>query len=891
MKKFLIFDGSAFLYRAFYALPPLLAPDGTPTGAIFGFLKSLNKLISLLSPAHVAVVWDAGHSGRDKILPTYKANRDKMPDALSIQYSLVKPILNDLGVANISVQGFEADDVIFALTKKFKDEASFVIASSDKDLFQLVGENVVMFDPIKQVEMGALYCEAKFGIKPEKIRFYHALLGDSSDNIDGVDGIGKTTALKLALQFESMIDMYNNLEMVSSKKVHQALFYQREKAFLSYELFGLQDCDIQKSLSDFVFDKLDFSKAREWVDKYGMHSLLSATGRSSKKVDASEIVWGSGRGFKLINCDQDFLELSEKFLSCQHLALDSETTGFKWKSDEVFGVSFACSENEGFFVTTDVLKNNVELLRKVLQSGAKKMFHNAKFDLHFLEQAFDIKTENVYFDTAIAARLLYPEWQKIGLKNLVEKEFKISRADFSDLLSVFKSIQNMPVEKLTEYACADATDTFELFKLLHARLDEQGDPLKKIFYEIEMPLSEILLKMEAAGVLLDVEKLRQIGVALDKKLQSLDRDMRAMLADYEVENFEVLNFNSPKQLAEVLFDKLKLESTKTSDKGNRSTNEEVLQDLSKQHPLPLQILEFRAATKLRSTYVEGLLQAADPKTNKVHTTFLQNSVATGRLASNDPNLQNLPASGAEFNIRSCFISAPGNVLISADYSQIELRVLAQITKDPGLSQAFLNDEDIHQKTAALMFKVAASDVTAEQRSIAKTINFSILYGKTAFTLAKDLNISPKEASIYISTFFENYLSIKNWMDFVVQDAIKHGYTKTILGRRRYFANLEDRNKNIAQAEQRAAINSVVQGSAAELIKMAMIKIDNELKKTGFDAKMLLQIHDELVFECSEKDLSAVLQLVEQCMKNVVSWDIPVLVNLKIGKNLGELKKV
>ncbi len=908
MKTILLVDGSAMLYRAFYGLAPLKTLKGIPTQAVYGFLRSLGKCLRLFEPDFLLVAWDSqALSLRKQEYVLYKATRQAAPDDLILQKNFLTEILARLDVQQITADGYEADDIIFTVQKRalqnFSD-AKVVVVTPDKDLFQLCSENVVIYDAFKDIVFDENKASEKLGFHPIKLNFFHSLVGDASDNIPGVAGVGKVSATKLVHQFFSLKELYENLKNVSSEKVKKCLIVGRENAFLSERLFTLSEIkDLVVDFSKIEKVVLNFDKSADLLQELELVSFLP-------KREQSQIV-SEPLPFEvnIIRSHKDLFELQENILSqATCLAIDLETTGLSWLQDSIVAVSVAFDTKKAFYipiahinyddkslVPNQVLLSDLGLfLEKIFASNILKLFHNQKFDLHFLKQAFGFCLNGPFFDTAIAARICLPEWVSVGLKSLAKSELNFERSDLTSLLKKYgPDFRSVPVQIASEYGALDVVHCLQL----HERFVQQFEKMPRLgefFWNIEMPLAEILLDMEHAGISLDLQKVKDLTELVEGELEKCLGKVNSALksADLEDSFIQNLNINSPKQLQHLLFEVLSLPIKKKSGKsGQYSTDNEVLSQLETFHPIPALILEYRKLSKIKSTYLDPLQDFFDEKTSAVHTQYSQLMVSTGRLSSLEPNLQNVPQVGSLVNVRSCFVARPGKVFLSADYSQIELRVLAYLCKDSNLISAFQSGQDIHLNTAIFLFNKDSEAIKDEERALAKKINFSILYGLSPYSLSQDLKISSALATEYINSFFQAYPAVKNWIQASLDRARENGFIETVCGRRRWFRYLNDKNQNIAKAEQRAAINAIVQGSAAELLKMAMIKMDKVFKSQSLGAKILLQVHDEVLVEVEESDVDLTLKTIQEVMTTVVCWEVPLEVNFKIGQNWGVLRKI
>jgi len=934
-----LIDGSYILYRSYYGLRPLYTSDGTPTQATYGFCRTIKKLMDEFEPTQIVLVWDSkGPTFRTKVFAEYKATREAPPSDLFIQKEQIQQIAKAIGLCQAEKSGYEADDLIASLTKDNKNHQT-IIVGPDKDLYQLLsGKNVMIYDSFKNVLTDEDDFKKDRGFPPSKLQFYHSLLGDATDNIPGVKGIGKKGATDLVKQFDSLKDLYKNLDKVKSEKTKRLLQENKEDAFLSYDLFGLEPVKLSLKKKDRAFDKdnwinaaplfkeLEFETLLKELEKnFGeqvQEALSKPTSKKGKEVqqsiDFSATIEDKRSNWtcKIIGSYDDLKKLIEKIKEKKLFSLDTETTGLKPLQDDLVGLSIALDKKTGYFIPLPNMEleteqqgklpfaNNdgvassgfkrqkvIEMLKPVLEnSRIKKILHHSKFDQLALYSA-GIELQGVEFDTLLAANLLRKEWQKINLKELSSRYLNEKMTTFKDLLGrQYKNFSQVPLEKAAKYAAHDALQTHKLQSILQKDINKEKK-LKKIFETLEMPLMHVLFEMEKIGIEVDVSVLKGLASKVNRKLKSMEGKITAAIKHGSKKKREEFNVNSPKQVERLLFDDLKLPVVKKSGKGQRSTDQEVLNELSKLHPIPGLILKYRELFKLQNTYIEPLQKEVNPNTGRVHTSFSQTMVATGRLSSSNPNLQNVPATpGYGLKIRSAFVAPRGRYFLSADYSQMELRVLAHMTKDKNLTQAFIEEKDIHTQTAAQLLDVDEKNVSHEQRQIGKRINFSIIYGLTPYGLAKDLGIKPSEAKTYIEKYFEQYPKVAEFIENVVKNAKKDGFVETLMGRRRYIPGLKEKNRMLYEASKRIAVNTPVQGSSAEIMKMAMIDLAKAFESKKLNASIILQIHDELLIEFDKKDEETVEKVVKKSLENVVKWEIPFKITARIGKNWEKVTK-
>jgi len=906
-----VVDGSYLLYRSFYAIKPLYTADGTPTQATYGFCRAIKKFIDVFNPENLIVAWDAkGKKFRSEIYAEYKATRQAPPNELFEQKNDIVEFLDLIGVCQISVESYEADDLIYSVVKDYPDK-NIVIVCPDKDLFQLLSKNVLIYDPFKDRIVDVKLYETERGFPIDKIHFYYSLLGDTSDNIPGVDGIGEKTAKDLVTKFDSLKDLYANLDKVEKDRTKKLLEANKDNAFLSYKLFELKHHKINLKKDAYKFDKTKWANAAglfKRLEFKNMHKEVAT--QTPMQMTITGIVQTESNKEKKVSYDWECIvvrteeqldDMITKIKKSGYFALDTETTGGSPLQDEMVGFSVAMNNQTAYYVPLAHQISNGELQlnrEKTLESlkhifenqKIEKVLHNTKFDALVISQ-YNILLGGVVFDTLLAANLVKQAWQKNNLKSLSEYYLNEPMQRFKEVLGTkYKNFSQVPIEEGASYGAHDALQTFKLRPILEKKLNE--DPkLKKIFYDIEMPLLMVLARMEKQGILLDVEALKELDKDVVKVIKHTEKKIFAALESAHIKNLDEINLNSPRQIEKILFDQLHLQPGKKSATGKRSTDQEVLEELSTKHPVPAMLLQYRELSKLKNTYIDPLPNFINKRTGKIHTSYSQTLVATGRLSSQDPNLQNIPTGeGFGLKIRDAFIAPRGYRFMSADYSQIELRVLAHMSKDKNLTDAFLHDKDIHAQTASQIFDVPLDKVTHDQRQMGKRINFSIIYGLTPYGLSKDLGIKPNEAKEYIEKYFLQYPKVAEWIDQTIDHAIKNGYTQTWWGRRRYIPELAEQNRNLFEAGKRVATNSPVQGTSAEIMKLAMINVDSALANKKLDAALVLQIHDELIIQFHTDIEEEVTKIVQKEMESVVDWEIPFKVTIRTGKNWGDVTK-
>lgn len=885
MKLFLI-DGNSFCYRAFYAIRNLATSYGRPTNAVYGFITMLQKIVKDEKPDYLAVTFDLkGPTFRHKKYEDYKIHRKPMPDDLISQIPTIKEVVRAYNIPIFELSGYEADDVIATISKKLSGEdLDIYIVTGDKDALQLVGGNIKVYNTNKE---GLIYDEEKvrerFGFGPEKILDYMALAGDASDNIPGVTGIGDKTAVQLLEEFGSLDGLYKNIDKLKSEAKRSILEKYRDDAFLSRELAKLdENVPLEIRLSDMKLGEPDNEKLQELFRELEFKGLLKGV------VTRKDL----GADYRLITDYKEFEDLVEELKRCKCFSFDFETTSSDPMKAEIVGVSFSWEEGVSFFVGLKphederALESKVVLglLKEVFENDLiKKIGQNIKYEFVVLKN-YGINLRGIYFDTMIASYLLDPSKFNHNLDDISMEYLNHKMTDITQLIGKGKSaitMDRVSLERVSSYCAEDSDVTLRLKNILEKKLSKMN--LDELFYNIEMPLVEVLGTMELNGVTIDSDFLGKMSGSVDKKIETISKDL------YEMAGVE-FNINSPKQLQEILFVKLKLPPAKKIKTGF-STDEDVLRKLSTMHPFPRTLLEYRELSKLKSTYIDALPKLINIKTNKVHTSFNQTVTQTGRLSSSEPNLQNIPIKTEIGSlIRKAFIpSSDTRVLLSADYSQIELRILAHLSGDQTLLDAFKNGVDIHNFTAALVFGIDEKKVDEEKRNMAKTVNFGIIYGMSAYGLSQALGVEIDSAAKFINSYFERYPKVKTYLDSQIEFAKENGFVLTLKGRRRYIPEINSENLKIRQFAERTALNTPIQGTAADLIKSAMIDINNSLLSGAFETKMILQVHDELVFDVPKHEFDNIKNLVKDKMENVFKLKVPIKVNISSGKNWLEMK--
>jgi DNA polymerase-1 len=835
MKRTFLIDGNSYLYRAFYATPYLANSKGVPTNATYAFLSMIRKLVNDEKPDALVVVFDSrGPSFREEICRAYKAQRPPMPPNLAAQIPHVKAVISAMGIPVLEKEGFEADDIIGTVVERLKaDDGEICIVTSDKDMMQLVSDRVRIIDTAKNLRIGEEEVAAKLGVKPGQVIDYLALCGDSTDNIPGVPGVGEKTARELMAEFGSLDGVYGNLGAVKREAVRKRLEEGRELGLMSRQLATIRlDVPIETGTDALQMKGPDVKVLRTLYRELEFSTLYRELGTE----DRAGKTWH---------------EVSLSNLGRHRLAILAKLQGKNPAESGLEG--FAAYDGEGVFFSRSEAD-----FREVMASAEEVVTHNLKPTLSLLRNA-GATTPSHFFDTMLAAYLVNPLRKEYGLGGLL--------GEFLDVPP--------PSGDLTQSLIEGTLYLMELGEALRQRMEEMG--LSTLFGEMEMPLIEVLAGMECLGVRVDREALISLSRGYDQRLNTIAKEIHGLAGD-------TFNINSPQQLQRILFDELKLPVQRKTKTG-RSTDTEVLEALSVFHPLPGKVLDYRTLAKLKNTYIDVLPTLVHPLTGRIHASFNQMVVATGRLSSSDPNLQNIPIRGEDGRrIREAFIPADGFLLLSSDYSQIELRVLAHISGDPVLVDTFLRNEDIHTRVAREVFGVTPDQVTQDMRRTAKVINFGIIYGMSPFGLSRELGISQKEAQRYIEDYFEKYKGVREYIDKVLEEAYRLGYVRTLFGRVRRIPELQNPDGNVRQFGERAAMNTPIQGTAADIIKLAMVRLAARIKEEGLSSRLIMQVHDELVFEVREEELSAMKDLVKAGMESAVTLSVPLQVSLGVGTN-------
>ena len=909
-------DGSSYLYRAFHALPPLTNSKGLPTGAVKGVINMMRRLQKDYPSSTLVVVFDAkGKTFRDDMYSEYKANRPPMPDDLRVQIEPIHQIIDAMGLPMLIIDGVEADDVIGTLAiQASRLNLPVVVSTGDKDIAQLVDENITLVNTMTDTTLDREGVREKFGVAPDLIIDYLALLGDKSDNIPGVPGVGEKTALALLQGIGGLDSIYNRLDEVAelpfrgAKTTSAKLVENKELAYLSYELatiktdvklpLGVTELQSVSPDQDQLLSLFMAMEFKTWVTD------LSSTGvpeHINKDIDYSQLSESKAisekiciqKDYQMIDTEEQLDIWLEKLKGANLLAVDTETTSLDYMEAELVGISFAIAAGQAIYIPfghdylgapTQLAKDLViTKLKPILENPSlKKVGQNLKYDMSVLAQ-HGIFLAGIEFDTMLESYVVDSVATRHDMDSLAEKYLHEITTKFTDIAGKGVgqlTFNQVALEHAAPYAAEDADITLRLHEVLWPQLEKQ-ETLTRVLKDIEIPLLPILSKIERTGALIDDTLLFQQSSELTQRINELEVDAWELAG-------QQFNLASPKQIGEILFTKLEIPILKKTAKGAPSTKEEVLQELALDYPLPKVLLEHRGLAKLKSTYTDKLPTMINAKTGRIHTSYHQAGTATGRLSSSDPNLQNIPIRNSEGRrVRQAFIASPGCKIVAADYSQIELRIMAHLSEDPNLLSAFAMGKDIHQATAAEVFALDLESVSTEQRRSAKAINFGLIYGMSAFGLAKQLNIGRKQAAEYIDTYFERYPGVLNYMNSVRSSASDNGYVETDFGRRLYLPEINSRNGMRRQAAERTAINAPMQGTAADIIKLAMISVDKWLEKSNLKSVMIMQVHDELVLEVPELELVEVTDGLKLHMENAANLKVPLVVEAGVGNNWDE----
>ena len=888
-EKLMVIDGNSLIHRAFYALPLLTTKDGIYTNGVYGFLTMLYKIREEYDIDYLCVAFDKkGPTFRHKAFDLYKANRQSTPNELSQQFPILKEILSAMNIAQLELEDYEADDIAGTLSKFGENnQMEVILVTGDRDYLQLSSNNTKVLITKKGITELEEYDEKRiieeYGITPEQFIDLKGLMGDKSDNIPGVPGIGEKTGIKLLKEFGTMENLYNNIDKVGGKKTRESLIENQNTAFLSKKLGEIiRNAPLDFTLEELKVEEPDWDRLAKLYETLEFKSLLSkiSSDKISKVEDSTYKV-----KYKIIkenNYEPIINEIKSEKSFCFKFLYENHI----YVSSQILGIGIKVGNNTSYYI--DYSENDIEIFiskfKEYFESREiEKYGHMMKADIVGLLR-LNINLKNMIFDTMIGSYLLNPASMSYSINELGKEYLNIYGVDEEELLGKGKnkkSYKDLSIENKAEYISMTLDLIYKVKEPIKENLNQQE--MTQLYYDVELPLVEVLADMEFNGFKVDLDVLNQLGDEFQKEIDNLTKEI------YDLAGRE-FNINSPKQMGEILFDELGLPVIKKTKTGY-STDAEVLDKLKGQHEIIEKILKYRQMVKLKSTYIDGLINVVDKKTQKIHSSFNQTVTNTGRISSTEPNLQNIPIKTEEGRkIRKAFVPQSDEyVLVDGDYSQIELRVLAHISKDPKLMEAFYNNEDIHTKTASEVFGVPKEEVTPLMRSRAKAVNFGIVYGISDYGLSRDLDISRKEAKEYIDNYLNNYNMVEKYMDDIIKIGKEKGYVETILKRRRYIPELKSKNYNVRSFGERIAMNTPIQGSAADIIKVAMVRVYEELNKRNLKSKLILQVHDELIIETHKDEEEEVEKLMKDIMENAVTLNIPLKVELKAGENWYETK--
>lgn len=922
--RLFLIDGHALAYRTYFALTAVgggsrwMTKTGEPTAGTYGFTSVLLRLLEQEQPEFLAVSFDTGRTFRDDLFPEYKATREKMPDDLRLQIDRIREVVDAFGIPILEAEGYEADDVLGTVSRLAAESGiQVIILTGDRDLLQLATENVIIRlsgqKLSESVDYGPDEVEAKMGVPPVQIVDYKALVGDSSDNIPGVRGVGEKTATKLLKDYQTLDEIYAHVEEVATR-FRNKLIEAQEQAYLSRELaaivtdvplqFDLEACRARGYDRDRIFALFRDLEFRSLVDRIPTGADGADSHQMALFVGSEDHSPAASQDSLIIDSEAALSELAEELAGANWIAFDVETTSTDPMTADLVGISLAVKPDRGYYLPVghvEASANGAQLdLQLVLEAlrpaltdeNIPKAGHNLKYDYIMLAR-YGLQVRTLAFDTMIAEWLCDPASRNLGLKNLSWVRLGVEMTEIDELIGSGRNQRTMaevPIAQAAPYAAADAAVCLGLRPLLEQELAAKSQ--LELFHDLEMPLVPILAAMEMAGIGVDRHYLAGFSDRLQDQLDAIESEIYRQVGTE-------FNINSPQQLSEVLFEKLELEPpdrTRKTASGYYSTAASVLEELREDHPIVAMVLDHRELAKLRSTYTEALQDQIDPETGRIHTSYNQTGSVTGRLASSEPNLQNIPIrTDLGRQIRRAFIAAEGNLLLAVDYSQIELRIVAHMAQDEAMLQAFSDDQDIHATTAAAVFDVDLDGVTAAMRRRAKGVNFGLIYGMSPFGLTRTTDLTLAEAEEFVAAYFERFPGVQSYLETTKAKAKELGYVETLLGRRRYFPQLEKGGPPVSQPArnraQREAINAPIQGTAADIIKLAMLRLPTALAAAGLAAEMLLQVHDELVFELPEEQLEATVAKVTEIMGNAYQLDVPLKTDAKCGSNWLEMEAI
>lgn len=898
-KKFYVLDAVGYLFRSYYAIRPMTNKEGASTHALYGFIRCIQKLLKDFSPEYLIAVFDGENNkkSRTDIYTEYKSHREGMPQDLATQLKLALKFCDLFGLPYLQIPFVEADDTMGTIAKWAEKQGAITyLCSSDKDLCQLVTDHTFVLNTFKDnLVIDKHKVEEMFEVRPDQIIDYLAIMGDTSDNIPGIPGFGPKTAVKLLQEFHTLENLLENVEQVGNKKKQELIKEKKDLALISKKLATIKlDIPIPEEESFFKLRSPDIAKLAEFYKEMNFTSLLKDLQPQEYEQGSFDLGIENPKHptenkdciYHLVDSVKDLEDLCHLLKKSKEICLDTETTELHPMKASLVGIGICLEPGVAYYIPANAslpLPFILEKLKPILEDPSKHFFgHNFKYDYHVLRN-YNIDIATISFDTMLASYLLNSDSNRHGLDHLSLEIFQKTKVSFKELVGTGVkqiSMLDVPVQDVKNYCCEDVDYTFRLKILFEKQLKEKS--LTSVLETIELPLLKVLAEMERRGIFIDVKQLESLAVRLHEQIESLQKSIFEKAG-------EVFNLNSPKQLSVILYDKLQIPPASKKKQDLRSTSADLLDILKHSYPICGEILQYRALEKLRSTYVETLPTQIYSRTNKIHCTFNQSVAATGRLSCQDPNLQNIPIrSELGKKIREAFKpSNPNYSFISADYSQIELRILAHLTDDPALIKAFENNEDIHRYTASLVFNVSQENVTSEMRHIAKAVNFGIIYGQQSYGLSQQLGISMQEASSFIETYFQRYPKVKEFIEVCKQKALKEGFAATFTGRRRPLPEIHSKNPALRQMAERLAVNTPIQGGQADIIKIAMIEIEKKLKENRSLGYMILQIHDELVFEVPDTHIEETKSLVVSVMENVVKLSVPLTVDVAIGKNWGQ----
>jgi DNA polymerase-1 len=891
-KKLVLFDASGYLHRAYHAIPPLSTSKGEPVNAIYGFCRMISKVLKDDKPDYVGVCFDtAAPTFRHEQSVEYKATRSETDDALLKQLPVAEDVVAAWGLPGVKKDGFEADDVIATLAVEAeKAGMDVLILSGDKDILQLVSERVHVRDEIKRVEFGPAQVQERYGFAPTQLVDYLCLLGDKIDNVAGVPGVGDKTASKLIASHGSLEGIFEHVNE-NPPSLKEKLLAHKDRVFGNRAMIRLKADVPVAAVETLVWGKFDEQRLRPLLERLefrgGLFGVPDTLSQPERPTNTARVV-------NTVMTDAQLRQLGEKMASAARISFDLETDDLNTRVCNIVGVAVSVAANESWYIPighrylgapTQLAWADVRAVIKphLENSTALKCGQNLKFDNAILARC-GIDVKGPMFDTMLAAFCAVSNRNGFGLKDLAADFLNERMTRIDELIGAKKSptFAEVEIEKAAPYAAADAEVVWRLVDVFMPLLKQES--VENLFYKLEMPLVPILQKMETAGIAIDAGYLEALGKGFETEQRAIEAEIHALAEEPFV-------INSPKQLSRILFEKLQLPVIKKTKTGI-STDEDVLTKLADKHAICARIIAFRELGKLNSTYVQGLLTERDPGSNRVHTSFNQTGAITGRLSSSDPNLQNIPIRTENGRkIRRAFVSAPGSILISADYSQIDLRALAHISGDPALIETFKQGGDVHMATASQMFHVEPAQVTPDMRRSAKAINFGIVYGQSAFALAQSLEIELATARDFINKYFERYAGVRAWIESVLAEARKTGFVQTIAGRRRRVPDINSTNAQARGFSERVAMNTPIQGSSADIIKYAMIRVDELLTKEDLKTRMLLQVHDELVFEVPEQEEGRMLPVIKEAMETAFPLRVPLVADIKTGRNWNDMQKV